>query len=60
MLLNELQKQRSENAHQAEQIKKLSAQMVEVKASFEQRLSALEQTTQARNGSRKLAAAFDR
>jgi hypothetical protein len=60
MLLNELQKQRSENARQAAQIKKVSAQMSEVKVSFERRLSALEQTTQARNADRKLAAAFDR
>jgi hypothetical protein len=60
MLLNELQKQRGENVRQAAQIKQLSAQMTEVKVSFERRLSALEQTTQARNGDRKLAAAFDR
>src|SRR5208337_399854 len=53
---HELQKQASENARQAAQIKKLSAQMAEVKAAFERRLSALEQTTQARNGGRKLAA----
>jgi len=60
MLLNELQKQRSENARQAAQVKKLSAQMVEMKASFEQRLCALERTEQTRNGSRKLAVALDR
>ncbi|MFZ0886978.1 MAG: hypothetical protein WA005_00870 [Candidatus Binataceae bacterium] len=56
MLLNELQKQTSENARQAERIRKLESQ----RATFEARLSALEQTTQARNGGRKLAAAFDR
>jgi hypothetical protein len=60
MLLNELQKQRSENARQAAQIKQLSAQMTEAKVSFERRLSALEQTIQARNGDHKLATAFDR
>ncbi len=60
MLLNELQKRRSENARQAAQIKQLSAQMVEVRASFEQRLSALEQTTRVHSGGRKLAVAFDR
>jgi hypothetical protein len=57
MLLNELQKQRSENARLAAQIKQLSAQITEVKASFDRRLSALEQLTQASNGDRKLAAA---
>ncbi len=70
MLLNELQKQASENARQTEKIRKLSGQVAELKAgrdrdraqraTFDARLSALEQTTQARNGGRKLAAAFDR
>ncbi len=70
MLLNELQKQASENARQTEKIRKLSGQVAELKAgrdrdraqraAFDARLSALEQTTQARNGGRKLAAAFDR
>ncbi len=39
---------------------RLSAQMVEVKATFQHRLSVLEQTTQARDGGRKLAGYFDR
>jgi len=70
MLLNELQKQASENARQTEKVRKLSGQVAELKAdrdrdraqraAFEARLSALEQTTQARNGGRKLAAALDR
>ena len=69
MLLNELEKQASENARQAEKVRNLSRQVAELKAdrdrdraqraAFEARLSALEQTTQARNGGRKLAAAFD-
>lgn len=68
MLLNELQKQSMENARQAEQIKRLSMQIAEVKAehqrklrsmrtAFEERLSALEQTIQAKDGYGKLAAA---
>src|SRR5271170_4058771 len=73
MLLNELQKQtvglqkqaaelrsqRRENAQQAEQIKRLSAQVADERvqrAAFEERLSKLEQTMQARNGDGKLAA----
>src|SRR5271170_414955 len=71
MLLNELQKQAvglqrqatelhnetRKNAQQAEQIERLSAQVAEVKTVFEERLSKLEQTMQAKNGSAKLAAA---
>ncbi len=70
MLLNELQKQAhelqkqaSENARQARQIAELKADRDRdraQRATFEARLSALEQTTQARNGGRKLAASFDR
>ena len=74
MLLNELQKQNSELRnqaatnrrqgkqldHQAEQIKKMNAKVTEVEASFEQRLSRLEQPTQAKASDGKLAAAFSR
>jgi len=70
MLLNELQKQAhemqkqaGENARQARQIAELKADLDRDRAqrtAFEARLSALEQTTQARNGGRKLAAAFNR
>ena len=57
MLLNELQKQNREKAQQAEEIKRLAAQMAALKAVFEKRLSRLEQTIQAKNGDGKLAAA---
>ena len=67
MLLNELQKQRRENAQQSEQIKRLSSQVADERgqiaderaqrAAFEERLSTLEQTIQAKNGDGKLAAA---
>jgi hypothetical protein len=40
MLLNELQKQSRENQRQAEQIKRLSAQVAELKAIFEQAMAA--------------------
>lgn len=70
MLLNELQKQTAQNKLQTEQITTLSAKLSQVEASaqhelraqraaFEERLSALEQTTQAQNRNRNLAAAFD-
>ena len=74
MLLNELQKQAAglqkqakelhnesrKNAQQAEQIKRLSAQVADEsfqRAAFEERLSNLERTIQAKNGDGKLAAA---
>ena len=64
MLLNELQKQavelrnqRRENAQQAGQIKRLSAQLAEVRTAFEDRLSTLERTVQAKNAEGNLAAA---
>ncbi len=63
MLLNELQKQTRENARQAAQIAELKAARDRdraQRAAFEARLSALEQTTQARNGGHKLAVAFGR
>jgi hypothetical protein len=60
MLVNELQKQSAENHRQAEQIKKFSAQLAEVKAAFEERLSALEYGMAARNAGSKLAATFTR
>jgi len=64
MLLNEVQKQavelrnqRRENVQQTDQIRRLSAQVAEVRTAFEERLSRLEQTIQAKNGDGKLAAA---
>src|SRR5271155_139163 len=59
MLLNELQKQTRKNDRQAEQIRRLSAKVAEVEASFEQRLSKLEQPTQAKEGNHNLVAAFN-
>jgi hypothetical protein len=56
----ELHNESRENAQQVEQIKRLSAQVADEKAqraAFEERLSKLEQTMQARNGDGKLAAA---
>jgi hypothetical protein len=56
MLLNEIQKQ-------AEQIERLSAKVVQEqaqRASFEQRLSTLEQTLAGREQSRTLAASMGR
>ena len=65
MLLNELQKQALElnnqtrnNARQAEEIKRLSAQLAEVKAVFEERLSTLEYEMAVRHTNRKMAASF--
>jgi hypothetical protein len=52
MLLNELQKQVRENAQQAEQLKKLSVQMLEMHA----KLSSLQQAMQTRSGEGRLAA----
>src|SRR5260370_25599169 len=49
-----------ERAQQAAFETRFSAQMVEVKAAFEGRLSTSEQVARARNGGRKLAVAFDR
>jgi len=67
MLLNELQKQTrnqtAANQRQAEQIKKLRVEVAEDKAeraSFEQRLSALEQTRAMLDQSQALAAAIGR
>jgi hypothetical protein len=67
MLLNELQKQSAaldnqtrRNAQQAERISQLSAELAYLKAGFEKRLSALEYEVAARDGKRKLAAAFNR
>jgi Chaperone of endosialidase len=56
MLLNEIQKQARENHRQVERINRLSMQM----GQMQERLSALEQTLQAQNGNRKLAAVFNR
>ena len=63
----ELHNQRRENAQQSAQIKRLSAQVADERgqiaderaqrAAFEERLSNLEQTIQAKNGDGKLAAA---
>jgi uncharacterized protein YlxW (UPF0749 family) len=64
MLLNELQKQARQ---QADQNRKLAAQVAELKAAqehervaFEQRLATLERTLAARDSSGKLEAAFKR
>jgi uncharacterized protein YlxW (UPF0749 family) len=64
MLLNELQKQRKKNERQAEQLRKLSAQMAAVKTStgrelrvMMERLSALEQGMAARNAVGRMASA---
>ena len=74
MLLNELQKQNTElrnqiatNQRQADQNRKLAAQVAELKANqehqrvaFEQRFAMLERALAARNGGSKLAAAFNK
>ncbi len=64
MLLNELQKQRKKNERQAEQLRKLSAQMAAVKTSTGRELrvmmewlSALEQGMAARNAVGRMASA---
>ena len=63
MLLNELQKETLENQRQAEQIRRLNAQVAAtqrqlgtLRATFEERLSMLERATQAQKGNRNLAA----
>jgi len=63
MLLNETQKQADQIEKQAQQIERLNAKVAEGKAeraSFEQRLSALEQTRAARDPNQILAAALVR
>ena len=62
MLLNELQKQSSENVRQAEQLKKLSEQMARANADhelelrvFQKRLATLEQAMRTGNGYRRVA-----
>jgi hypothetical protein len=63
MLLNEIQKQADQIEKQAREIERLNAKVAEGKAeraSFEQRLSALEQTRAARDPNQTLATALAR
>jgi hypothetical protein len=60
MLLNELQKRTAENQRQAAQLATLSGLMAAEHAAFEQRLSALEHRSWAKDRAAKLAAAFGR
>jgi hypothetical protein len=62
MLLNELQKQVRENARQADQLERLSAQMSQASADHERelrvvqgRLAALEQAMRTKTGNSKVA-----